>query len=755
MVRSVAVCVMVLTMAAACAESEPLVTEAGEVARSDAALSSSMVLEAESFSLPVEDGKIYADSTASGGSALLIWSNGVATRSVTSFGRLTQLTVRARGEQCNGAPHLAVRLNGAQVMSVNVSSTQWTSYSVPLAAGVGTHLLELVYDNDYYDVCDRNLRVDSVTLTEETVSDNPALLEAEWMGVASGKGGSFGDSSASGGRVLGLWSNGSAWASHVTSGAGRVVVRARGDLCEGAPQMVLKVDGVERLNRTVTATAWTDYGVNVPLTDGSHRIEVFFTNDYGSTACDRNLILDKLSFAPAEYACNDAPPSYTISGRRIYLAPPPLGDDVNGDGSKTRPYFTLTRAASVAVPGDAIVMDGGTYKYGKSVFLTLNGTAAAPIVIMSEPGEKALIDGTGAQLSSHSALLTLRDSAYVIVDGLELANSSEAGLAITESHHITVQNSYIHHARYQAIRAGGTDLSFIGNELSHSVLSNKDAVLEPNGGGWAAGASTWRRADGSSSQRVSWINNYIHDHWGECLIGLFLDTGVIRGNRIHDCFSVSLYLDHARSMRIERNFIYTTTDLYNRNDGLLRAHGISLGAEYYSSVVLPPNDDILIANNLIVGTRNGLYFWSDSRNTTPDNTYRNMRVLHNVFTDMQREPVNLARVASTATLPSNCRFEGNVVVAAPGVSAVQIGNASAWTFANNDFPNGVPTLAQEPGTFAKDPMFASPTIASGPAGFRPKTGSPLIDAAALNASAPQDFWCAPRESRTNIGIAGP
>jgi len=320
-------------------------------------------------------------------------------------------------------------------------------------------------------------------------------------------------------------------------------------------------------------------------------------------------------------------------------------------------------------------MDGGTYKYGKSVFLTLNGTAAAPIVIMSEPGEKALIDGTGAQLSSYSALLTLRDSAYVIVDGLELANSSEVGLAITESHHITVQNSYIHHARYQAIRAG--------------------------------------------------------------------------------CFSVSLYLDHARSMRIERNFIYTTTDLYNRNDGLLRAHGISLGAEYYSSGALPPNDDVLIANNLIVGTRNGLYFWSDSRNTTPDNTYRNMRVLHNVFTDMQREPVNLARVASTATLPSNCRFEGNVVVAAPGVSALQIGNASAWTFANNDFPNGVPTLAQEPGTFAKDPMFASPTIVSGPTGFRPKTGSPLIDAAALNASVPHDFWCAPRESRTNIGIAGP
>ena len=130
------------------------------------------------MSLPASAGTTFADSTASGGRALLIWSNGSATATMASRG-LQQVWVKARGDQCAGAPRMVVSLDGRTVMTQDVTAGTWTVFSASVGAADGPHTVAVAFTNDYRSAtCDRNLRVDKVTLTG--TSSNP-FAGAKWF----------------------------------------------------------------------------------------------------------------------------------------------------------------------------------------------------------------------------------------------------------------------------------------------------------------------------------------------------------------------------------------------------------------------------------------------------------------------------------------------------------------------------------------------------------------------------------------------
>jgi hypothetical protein len=134
--------------------------------------------------------------------------------------------------------------------------------------------------------------------TSEPVSDQ--VIEAETMTPSSGayiK--PVADNSASGGSAMAFYSAGTASKSVTTSALSRIVVRARGDQCSGAPILVVNVDGTQVLSTAVTATTWTDYSVNVAIASGTHAITAGFVNDYYPGVCDRNLYVDKLTLGAA------------------------------------------------------------------------------------------------------------------------------------------------------------------------------------------------------------------------------------------------------------------------------------------------------------------------------------------------------------------------------------------------------------------------------------------------------------------------
>ncbi len=125
----------------------------------------STLIEAESFTIPSDfGGKVYTDSSASGGKAVSFWSNDSISKTVTTVAGST-ITVRAFGDQCNGAPSFTLAMDGTNVFTSAVPAGSWTNYSASKTVGAGSHTFALSYTNDSRtSSCDRNLRVDSITI---------------------------------------------------------------------------------------------------------------------------------------------------------------------------------------------------------------------------------------------------------------------------------------------------------------------------------------------------------------------------------------------------------------------------------------------------------------------------------------------------------------------------------------------------------------------------------------------------------------
>jgi hypothetical protein len=133
--------------------------------------------EGESMSLPATDGASQFDSQASGTQTKAIWTNGSATKTVTTARSSVHLFVRARGDWCQGDPEISVKVDGHEWFagpvstsgnSVQTSSYKWIGVRVSIPAG--SHTVSIGQTNNYdlwvggTKVCDRSVYIDQVTL---------------------------------------------------------------------------------------------------------------------------------------------------------------------------------------------------------------------------------------------------------------------------------------------------------------------------------------------------------------------------------------------------------------------------------------------------------------------------------------------------------------------------------------------------------------------------------------------------------------
>ncbi len=117
----------------------------------------SVRLEAEQ----IAGARVVADPAASAGSSMGDFSNGTVTGTMTAPVLSTWVEIRARGDQCAGAPVMTVRVDGQTVATTAVSATTWTTYGWAGTWAAGAHRVSVVYANDYQGpACDRNLRLD-------------------------------------------------------------------------------------------------------------------------------------------------------------------------------------------------------------------------------------------------------------------------------------------------------------------------------------------------------------------------------------------------------------------------------------------------------------------------------------------------------------------------------------------------------------------------------------------------------------------
>jgi hypothetical protein len=208
------------------------------------------------------------------------------------------------------------------------------------------------------------------------------------------------------------------------------------------------------------------------------------------------------------------------------------------------------------------------------------------------------------------------------------------------------------------------------------------------------------------SRRWTVENNHIHDNWGGCLDALHLEDSVFRGNLLHDCYSVNLYADNARALRIEGNYIYNSSDKYNRALSGERAHGIAIGTECAPAPTLL--QDITVANNLISNTSVGILYARFN-----GLGYTGIGIYYNVV-------ANPAKTRCGSTLQAR---------------------RAAWR------QLGTPSIVA-------DPQFtASGNGGTDPEGFRLEPGSLALSAGTPVVAVPNDYTCKPRSSTApSIGI---
>ncbi len=127
------------------------------------------------------------------------------------------------------------------------------------------------------------------------------------------------------------------------------------------------------------------------------------------------------------------PPTRPLPAARTRLLPDgPLRfvDKANGsdsnEGTKQKPWKTISHAAEQLEPGDTLVLRGGVYF--EHVTLNRSGTARQPITLRSYPGELAILDGGIAvfQTSPQNAWAPYREGAEGEFQSTEVYGDLEA-----------------------------------------------------------------------------------------------------------------------------------------------------------------------------------------------------------------------------------------------------------------------------------------------------------------------------------------
>jgi len=145
-------------------------------------------------------------------------------------------------------------------------------------------------------------------------------------------------------------------------------------------------------------------------------------------------------------------------------------------GTQAAPWATLEHAAETAGPGATVRIRAGVYN--EQLFPQNSGTAGAPIVFTSHPGETAIIDGTGVSTSGNGVIIA-RD--HIALRGLEVRSWDENAVWVEEAAYVEISDCEIHDAAFGVgFGFGSHDFQVIRVVAHHFDLYGFD--VSPSGG---------------------------------------------------------------------------------------------------------------------------------------------------------------------------------------------------------------------------------------------------------------------------------
>lgn len=382
------------------------------------------------------------------------------------------------------------------------------------------------------------------------------------------------------------------------------------------------------------------------------------------------------------------------------------------------PADDLISAANALLPGDELVLGGGEYNIAPYFAITVNGTAAAPIVIRSKDGEVAVITRPDANQNT----VNIVNSSYLTLRGIEVKGGSH-GVRINNSSFVTVEACHIHDTADVALSAnvpGGKyeGLKLLRNHIHHTNGTGEGMYLGCNSNGCQMYDSLIE-------------GNYIHHTNGPTVDqgdGIEIKEGsynnTVRDNVIHDtkypCLITYSTVGNGGPNILERNLLWGCGD-----------HGIQSAA------------DARIRNNIILGAA------QDGIRNQPHQagSPANIEIVHNTILAPQNNAIRSDGIVGSVLIANNAVYAQNG-------SAIRVGgDLGALVVTGNVGLGGLQGIAtgyKDGGGIAMD--FVSANFNNNvPNDVFPSAGSPLINAGDAAHVANDDFNGTLRQGAADVG----
>lgn len=408
------------------------------------------------------------------------------------------------------------------------------------------------------------------------------------------------------------------------------------------------------------------------------------------------------------------------------------GVDIPANGSFSSPFLTIQYGSNQLLPGDSLIVRGGTYF--ESVYLNTSGSTFMPITIIAYPDEVPIIDGIGI---SASELFIISSRSHVSIDGFTFQNKygqNAKGIYILgEGDNISITNCEIRNIGWTS-DAGADPYSVDPTGQAHGVLVNgrtttgitNISITNCKIHNIVTGNSEALTLVGNiSGFEIAYTDVYDTKNIGIDVAGHYtwaVDTGVdptlnqTRVGSVHHCevynnkrisntdAPAGIYADGAKDVIIHSNIVY--------NNG----NGFSIGCENAGFTA----SNITVVNNLIYANDNqGVYFGSNASNIT-DCILKNNTIVENGtigtgYTEVSLQNSTNCTIAQNILIP---RISSNFAISIFGytVSTLTVDNNLAYRYdgdLTNIFVPGSPIIqfTDTNSTFV-NPSFTDSLIAS-------------------------------------------
>lgn len=107
----------------------------------------------------------------------------------------------------------------------------------------------------------------------------------------------------------------------------------------------------------------------------------------------------------------------------------PLGDDATADGSQDKPFFSVQKAIDLALPGDTIFMNAGTYAYKTRINVPNVGNKNSGMIALHAVGGRAVLDFSGMAVADANQGMRITGS-YWHIYGIDICNAGDNGMLI-------------------------------------------------------------------------------------------------------------------------------------------------------------------------------------------------------------------------------------------------------------------------------------------------------------------------------------